>query len=342
MKVNMEYMNRIYLAPRNAQPTDGTDLWINVGWNTKGNMTFPEWIPALAPVCTKDEYDQLATRMIDYIKEKGFNVNVVRGFFCGVSCLFLAGVAMAPLAATGSGLVPMIATEGAAGACCVGGCLATKQYTNKITEDLKAMLQDAGWRGVLPPRLQLKSNTSLTGETPDTMGIDQYGTPLKANIGDGNDGSIYGPVWPPLGYNLVVTIPKAEGGALNWPGVAPTVAAVAAPVVQARPRCLLPAACTPPHALPAPTFNTGSDDALPPPPSAQGRARRRPPDWGRDGGFRRGAADHGAGQARDVGAHPQRLWLWHRRKGASRSRAFPHPHRTPKANPGYLSPNPWH
>ena len=239
----MEYMNRIYLAPRNAQPTDGTDLWINVGWNTKGNMTFPEWIPALAPVCTKDEYDQLATRMIDYINEKGFNVNVVCGFYCGFFGLVLASVALGPLASTAvastaaNSLVPLIAAGGAVGACyvgLVGGCLASKQYINKITEDLKAMLQDAGWRGVLPPRLQLKSITSLTGETPDTMGIDQYGTPLKG-MGRGKHRS-YGPVWPPLGYNLVVTIPKAEGGALNWPGV---------PVVQARPRCLLPAALRP-------------------------------------------------------------------------------------------------
>ena len=109
---------------------------------------------------------------------------------------------------------------------------AAQVQTQKRTDDggHSGIVQEAGWRGLHAPRLQLIQRASHVAESPEFMGIDQYGTPLKVSTG-GSDHHRYGPVWPPLGYNLVVTLPKAEGDALNWPGTQAAATGVTSTVI---------------------------------------------------------------------------------------------------------------
>ena len=85
------YMSRIYLAPRSVQPEDGTELWINFGWNTKGNVRFPEWSPVLNSVCSKDSYDRLAKRMSDYVDANGLNLCIAKSYSTGCLAVAVAG-----------------------------------------------------------------------------------------------------------------------------------------------------------------------------------------------------------------------------------------------------------
>ena len=107
------YMSRIYLAPRSVHPADGTELWINFGWNTKGNVMFPEWIPALNSVCSKDEYDRLAMRVRDYVNKNGLDMCVTKSYSAGCVVLAMAGPLAGTVLSVGeSSVIPMMPVFG--------------------------------------------------------------------------------------------------------------------------------------------------------------------------------------------------------------------------------------
>ena len=231
------YMSRIYLAPRSVQPEDGTELWINFGWNTKGNVRFPEWSPVLNSVCSKDSYDRLAKRMSDYVDANGLNLCIAKSYSTGCLAVAVAGSLLgvgfpdlgASILGNSAFLMPVLGLAPSA-VCCVVGCAGAKLKSEQMTAGMSGIVQEAGWRGLHAPRLQLIQRASHVAESPEFMGIDQYGTPLKVSTG-GSDHHRYGPVWPPLGYNLVVTLPKAEGDALNWPGTQAAATGVTSTVI---------------------------------------------------------------------------------------------------------------
>ena len=211
MQVDKKFMGRIMLAPNKVQPADGTLLYINFGWNTEGNQSYPEYLPALAPTVSKEDYNALMTQIKEYLDANGISM-----------CLVTTGMVLAP---------------------CVIGCFfcgMAAMKANQITADLKAKVAAApGWSPVA--RLELSQVSTPQGNTPEFMAFDQYGSPVMGNFGGGKNRSSYpAPAWPPLGYNIVVTVPDpnlnsswpkngAAGGAMADPNAIGVAAA--APVV---------------------------------------------------------------------------------------------------------------
>ena len=222
-EVSKTYMGRIYLAPREQQrASDGsTELWINFGWNTKGNVSFPPWIPALAPVCSQAQYDRMAKLITDYVNENGISMAAVRGTCCVLSGLLFAGPLSLTFGATSGGianaLIPMYGIYGVTGGLCLATCCGCKLKADAMTTQIRRIVQEGGWSGASPPEVKLCQASSPTGETPEFMGIDHFGRPLEATTGSKNY-TRHGPVWPPLGYNVIVRVPAEYQVAQRWPG----------------------------------------------------------------------------------------------------------------------------
>ena len=151
MSINRRYMGKIFLAPMSQQPkSDGTTLYINIGFNSQGNQVFPAWIPALEPAVGKEAYDALMAKLKSYLDANGVD-----------NCLMYTSCILAPLCI---GLI-----------CC--GIMAAQG--SKITGDLKEMAEKESWVS----SLILTQMASPQAQTPDFTAYDQYGAPLKALFG---------------------------------------------------------------------------------------------------------------------------------------------------------------
>jgi len=221
--VNKEFYGKIFLAPPTGNvPVQHTELWINFGWNTKGNQLFPEYQLFLAPVCSNERYDALMREIKAYLDANGIDL-------CCVNCTV---------------------------ACCMAGCpcivwpcfWALKCQADKITAKLSELVDDAKIGGPVPPRLQLVQATSPGADVPSHKAYDHFGQPCMGRFEtSGKQVSTYSaPTWPPRGYSIIVTVPGTELRAA-WPraDVIPVAAAAPAVITAPAPTCVVMAEATP-------------------------------------------------------------------------------------------------
>tara|TARA_B110001452_G_scaffold242466_1_gene225276 strand:+ start:431 stop:1222 length:792 start_codon:yes stop_codon:yes gene_type:complete len=65
---------RIFLAPECKQPPGATQLYINYGYAQHGCQKVPEWVDALSPVCSKQQYDETMAKLVAQQKASGLGL----------------------------------------------------------------------------------------------------------------------------------------------------------------------------------------------------------------------------------------------------------------------------
>ena len=184
---NKDYMGRIYMKPLGQSRGQNAELYVNIGWNTSGNQTYPPYDPRLAAACTEAQYNDLINAYRDYIDS---NAPPFPAMMCCMICSMAFGIYC----------------------CCIPLCCLyawAKRFTGSLQEVTKKKTDE--WS--CPVRLALMEMGGHVAQVPDQMAYDQYGQPLLVS---GKHGHVNA-AWPPLGYNLIIVMPmKAEEFAPQW------------------------------------------------------------------------------------------------------------------------------
>jgi len=189
MNPNMTMCDRIYQNPSNR-----TEIWINIGWSTPGFTRYPAWEPWMGQFVSQDDYSKLINVCVEGFKDPPFDHQRVA---CAMCCTLM----------------------------CPCACICTGPYLWHIKQQVDAMNTSIGENltatGVTGARLDMVQAAGAHGG----QWVDHRGTELLLPSGEG--GTRLG--GPPLGYNLVINT-KAQ---LAWPPqqvvAAPVQAAMVAP-----------------------------------------------------------------------------------------------------------------
>jgi len=67
---NSTCAGRIFLVPESKQPPEATQLYVNFGFADHGCQKVPEWVDALSPVCSKEQYDETMAKLVALLKTR--------------------------------------------------------------------------------------------------------------------------------------------------------------------------------------------------------------------------------------------------------------------------------
>lgn len=176
--VDKSFMGRIFLSPE-MEDGAGHSVYINFGWNTKGNQKFPAYDERIfGDAIDEAEYNQMVTELKAYLDESGINEGIAR-------CTLLSCI-LPPLA-----LIP---------------CVWLSYSSFALSRNIEKMVQAKNWK--VPVYVELGTPV----EAPEDYGrpLDQTGRPLVD--------AERKPVWPPGGYNIVVRFTDGSNRLQNeWP-----------------------------------------------------------------------------------------------------------------------------
>jgi hypothetical protein len=172
-------MGRTYLSPRNRLPTA---FWINFGAQ-RGHLCFPDWIPELESVCTREAYEELVSDLKAYFE------NIRPNHLSECSLLFFCLI------------VPIVYY-----------CYRIEQMKNGIREILQrhmakfkspnVVYQFVQQSAPIPRRDRAFDHQGYCLET--VVNYDPHTTQIRA-------------VWPPLGHNIVLHLPQPNSIRSRWP-----------------------------------------------------------------------------------------------------------------------------
>ncbi|CAK0880607.1 unnamed protein product [Prorocentrum cordatum] len=167
--------NLTYAGRIYQNPMKPKEIWANIGWNTQGNQLFPPWEPALRAHVAEGDYNKI----MDALRSEFANSptgNFALSFCAMMLCQLTLGILSCPL------------------------CY-LKLKINEFNAKLKELPGSLGLTGV---RIEM---TEMAGAFGGNW-VDSKGQPLMMQ---GQRGSI--PGGPPLGYNVIFTLPAS----LSWP-----------------------------------------------------------------------------------------------------------------------------
>jgi hypothetical protein len=181
-----ENMGRIFMSPVKFSPEQGPQFWVNIGWNTAGNQIFPEWVEQMEGAqVSKDDYDAMMKGLKEY-----FDSEAPGTAYMQISELVCAGACV--FAKFESGMHAVLA-----------------RHTHRFSGGIVVSRNDQSRR---------------VPNVPQEQSIDQYGNGLSGTTGDENGCFQTSPVWPPVGYNIILHVPREMGAEVRggWPpGAAP-------------------------------------------------------------------------------------------------------------------------
>jgi hypothetical protein len=183
--ISREYMGRMFMLPPEHEK-DGQELWINFGWNTADNRLFPSYHDVLAPICSQQQFDDLMRSVKDYAAEHSLNQCMAQSslIMCMACCL----------------PVPLV---------CV--YWQVRQFNSGLEELLNAASQKT-----FPVRVRYKLTQAIKPATAAPPPCDQFGRALQFTVSD-EYSSTTQVGWPPLGYNIIIDVPKDFNLRAHWP-----------------------------------------------------------------------------------------------------------------------------
>ena len=199
-----EFMGKFYLIPENEQTSGESTIYLNFGWNTKGNQSFPPYSKTILDnVCSETQYKKLCDDVTNYLDENGLDLCCAQ-VACAFSCLIL------PL-------------------CYL--CI----YVNKINNDIKQIISNntKDWMSCTASMELMQASGRVTN-VRDGVGYREDGTVMTRPEMTSRGSHSYPTgrqeaAWPPLGYNIVLKI-KGMSIRQRWPmlavGEVPTKSAV--------------------------------------------------------------------------------------------------------------------
>ena len=204
MSVNKTFMGRVFLPP-----APSAELHINIGWNTVGNQSYPEWMPLFAEAISKEDYDRLTGNIKAHLETNAIPFWQTQ---CALCCC---------------------------GMCVCCPCVYVYFRASAITKELKQIAQE--FNGARVEFTQMAKPTGFG----NLQAFDQYGQPPMSEFGATMEiAGVMKPSWPLQGYNIILKAPVSYDIRSIWPGVSggaanllipggqmPAALPVAAPVV---------------------------------------------------------------------------------------------------------------
>ena len=189
-------MGRIYLAPIDQQPDKGTEFWVNIGESREDLRKVPAFEPLLQSACTQGQYDKMMSALT---KESSDTKLTLDGEFgCCVTGLCIVGALALPPVALGFFFVG-------------------RHQTAQLHKRLAAIVEAEQKQFFGSARYEHCTGT-VGGGLSTEMALDQNGNHLTGRFG-GQGGVVRldeftHDAWPPLGINIVLTLPgKSSRGA---------------------------------------------------------------------------------------------------------------------------------
>eukprot|EP00929_Paragymnodinium_shiwhaense_P072771 TRINITY_DN36942_c0_g2_i1.p1 TRINITY_DN36942_c0_g2~~TRINITY_DN36942_c0_g2_i1.p1 ORF type:complete len:250 (-),score=5.89 TRINITY_DN36942_c0_g2_i1:344-1093(-) len=211
MPFQRAYMGRMFLAPRSrALHTREAELWINVGLVFQGAQLTPRYDSRMDAACTKEQFEDLMHKVDKTLKANALPAyamaSPIFGWIAMIMGPFLiwhAETMVPPWEPTRKLLQPVV------------GCLLTLAgicafcfvmvWQRRMNSKISSLIAGANWPSSVRSEMIYQSYT--TPEVPDEMAVDQYGKLLV--VAGAKNGGMYS-MWPPLGYNIVVSVPKGD------------------------------------------------------------------------------------------------------------------------------------
>ena len=204
-KFSLEYFGKFYLAPKNKQIEGKSLVYLNFGYSTQYNQSFPSYSKlVLEHICTETQYSALKDEILAYLSRNGLSSCVAQTlfetFFLILPTCFLAA------------------------------------YNYHLQIDLKRILikHTKNWTNctVSIENIQLNLEVKHT----NNMGYQEDGQVLMQPemVERGSDLIPSGhrvAAWPPLGYNIILTI-NNENIHRNWPKLPIGHGPVSSPVMD--------------------------------------------------------------------------------------------------------------
>lgn len=194
-----QFRGRIYLAPSDLD-SENTSLFINFGTNV-----FPKYrSDLLGDAITEQNYSNLCNEL------KQFNT-----LFPSTAALYGASVCLGCC-------FPC---------CCCGFCpfFYYERVATNVVEDMKKCVEAAAWK--MPAKLEVLLGNSVNGNHPGSVGWDENGVMCSAVHHAKHSPEHTDVVWPPPGFNIIVTI-NGDSVRKRWPRRSVTHCAPAVEMVR--------------------------------------------------------------------------------------------------------------
>mmetsp|Transcript_6621 Transcript_6621/g.16227 ORF Transcript_6621/g.16227 Transcript_6621/m.16227 type:complete len:229 (-) Transcript_6621:44-730(-) len=165
------FSGRMYLAPaKESRDSDTCEVWINMGTGVQGCQKYPPYIDMLQVACTGEQYAELIMGLQKALQTESIHPGT--DVAAQLACALTAG-------------------------CCFCPCLYLNHHTYKLNTVLGEVVRAKTQSWTCRARLQQTLVTSHVGKADEA--IDHRGVPLC--IGGGQS------IWPPPGYNIIVSVP---------------------------------------------------------------------------------------------------------------------------------------
>ena len=168
---NFTYAGRVYL-----NPTRPREMYINIGWNTRGGQRYAQYHPGFG--ISEAQYNGLINEA-KCLFVNGPRISVCGGFCSMILCVATSGICFCPF-------------------------LYIKSTVDSFNKQANLSITNAGEQLNLQARLAMIQVAGAHGGN----WVDSSGNPLLIS---GKSGSF--PGGPPMGYNIIVTLPSQ----LQWP-----------------------------------------------------------------------------------------------------------------------------
>ena len=187
--VMKDYMGRIFISPVKFSPEQGPQFWVNIGFMSAENQTFPEWVEQMEGAqVSKDDYDAMMKDLKEYFESEAPTIPYYMGSMLLCACFFVV---------------------------------------MNFESGMRAVLARHAHRFPAGVVIERKDAPSLVAQIPQEQAIDQYGVKLSGTVTTQQGKTRrhqHGHVWPPVGYNVILQVPREVGDDVRgaWPpGAAP-------------------------------------------------------------------------------------------------------------------------
>lgn len=177
---------RSFVAPQGKSPHGYHDVYANIGAGVSNDLVFPPYLPILEPACNKTQYDGLMAALKQDLEAGA--VSECASFCAGALCLCTFGCCSCPL-------------------CYI--CARQQSFETAMRNDIAKSTNSSAWGGGV--RLYRANITYGAPESEDDHGVDHRGKTCTALLQGSHNRTYSGPVWPPAGYSVVISVPDPNG-----------------------------------------------------------------------------------------------------------------------------------
>lgn len=207
MTLITEYFGKFYLVPESKWKRDTSTVFLNFGWNSVGNQSFPVYSETiLADVCTEIQYKNMIDEIKKYLDDNGMD-------YCCASTLCIFGWCL-----------------------CIPLCYLMCRV-NQINRDLREIIEKNSkkWSNCSVV-MEMTQSSGVVNNLSTGVGYLEDGTVLTRPemVSRGSDMVPSGrqeAIWPPLGYNIIINI-KGTEIRTNWPKLRIGQIPVKSPVID--------------------------------------------------------------------------------------------------------------